>query len=293
MVINDAINLGINFGISKHETELILASCIGKDRQFCLINKEYNLSETEFEKYSEFIQKRKSGEPLQYILGYQEIYGNRFKVNENVLIPRYDTEICIEKAIEILEEKIDIENGNKVVKINILDMCTGSGCIAISIAKHFIHDKYKDIDINIYGVDISRDALNIARENAILNCTHNISFVESDLFSNIDKNIKFDLIISNPPYIPTLDIDKLSIEVKKEPMIALDGGFDGLDIYKKIIKDSKNYLNDNSYIVLEIGYDQANDLRKIFEEYTEYTDFKLYKDYGNNDRVVICRFQKR
>lgn len=189
----------------------------------------------------------------------------RFFVNDNVLIPREDTEILVQEAIELNKKSI-------------LDMCTGSGCIAISLAK-YIEGAIVD------AVDISKEALELAEKNADFNAVK-VNFINSNLFENISK--EYDLIVSNPPYIPSLDIEELQSEVKNEPHIALDGGDDGLDFYKKISKEALKYLRVDGILMYEIGYDQAISVSNILKN-CGYKDIKVIKDFGGNDRVVIAR----
>ena len=211
--------------------------------------------------------------PYAYITGTKEFMGINFKVNEDVLIPRDDTEILVSKVIELIKEKTN----DSIIKI--LDMCTGSGCIAISIAHEF-----KNRNISVWATDISADALNVAKENALANDAK-INFIQSDLFSELTN--KFDIIVSNPPYIKSKVINSLQREVKdNEPLIALDGGEDGLDFYKRISNDAKNYLNNNGILAFEIGFDQKEEIIKILQD-EGYTNIEAYTDYSGNDRVVI------
>lgn len=229
--------------------------------------------------YFEAIDKRITHYPLQYIVGEWEFMGIPFKVNENVLIPRQDTEILVEKALEIIGSEFEKIKG----KISVMDMCTGSGCIGISVAK-------KCQNTSVTCVDISKAALEVAKENGKLNGVKNISFIESDLFENV--NGKFNVIISNPPYITSAEIKKLMPEVKDfEPHLALDGDSDGLKFYKLIINQSKEYLNENGYILFEIGCDQGEQVKKLLFE-KGYTDIEVLKDLGGNDRVVIGKRRK-
>lgn len=217
--------------------------------------------------------------PIAYIIGKVNFYNEKYIVNQDVLIPRVDSEILVEKAIEYINN----ENLNTM-----LDMCTGSGCIGISITKN---SKIRYTTL----IDVSKEALEIANKNIILNKVDNkCSTLHSDLFSNLNNsNIKYDIIVSNPPYIPTRDINCLDISVKKEPTIALDGGKDGMNFYRKILKQALNYLNNNAVLIFEIGYDELEKFKKIINRYAEYEIVENLKDFGGNDRVVVCRFQNK
>lgn len=235
--------------------------------------------------YDELIEARAEHFPLQYILGETYFCGYKFEIDRNVLIPRQDTEVLVEKVIS------DNPDKNKFV----LDLCTGSGCIAIALANL---GNYK----LIVGTDISDDAISIAAKNAenLVNSNEiddemnqKIYFLQSDLFSNFNKikdNLgieSFDIITANPPYIRSADLSKLQDEVRKyEPRLALDGDKDGLKYYREIAKDACKYLSDNGKIYLEIGYDQARDVKSIFEK-AGYTHIETIKDLGDNDRVII------
>ena len=226
-------------------------------------NKELGAKE-KIEKFLSFVEERKKRKPFQYIINKQNFYGLNFYVDENVLIPRFDTEVLVEKILK----------DNKDNNLQVLDLCTGSGAIAISLKKL---GEYRSVK----ALDISEKALDIAKKNSKLNET-TIDFICSDMFEKI--NGKFDIIVSNPPYIPSRDIEDLSLEVKDyEPKLALDGLEDGLYFYKIIAKEAKAYLKENGKIYLEIGYNQAKDIREIFKEYNK---IEVYKDLAGKDRVV-------
>lgn len=234
------------------------------------------------EKFYKYIDMRLEEMPVAYIVGYKYFMGYKFWVNSNVLIPRSDTELLVEKAIETIKTI-------KKEKINVVDMCTGSGCIGISILKYF-----KDHDITIYNkinltcVDISKEALNVAIKNATSQMVQSkVEFIESNLFEKF-PNRKIDVAISNPPYIKSDVINKLDESVKKEPIIALDGMKDGLFFYKRISEDIKKYLNESSYLMYEIGYDQGKEVSDILHD-EKYVEIHVYKDLSDNDRVVICK----
>ncbi len=207
--------------------------------------------------------------PLNYILKNQNFCGFDFYVNKHVLAPRPETELLVGKTLHF------VKNGDKV-----LDLCTGSGCIAISLEK-FLEEK--DIIAHIDAVDISHKALKVAKKNAKLNSS-NVNFIKSDLFENLKE--KYDIIVSNPPYINKEDMRALDIEVKKyDPALALYGGEDGLEFYKKIIESCKNYLSNNGIILFEIGINQENDVAKMLENKGFKTE--IVKDYSGINRIVI------
>jgi len=232
-------------------------------------NQDMQISKVHAEQIVEAVEKRINHIPLQHIIGETEFMGLTFKVNENVLIPRFDTEILVDEVVKYV--------GDDFLKV--LDMCTGSGCIAITIS---------DMCDNatVVAADISKDALDVAKENNTLNQT-DVIFVESDLFENVEG--QFDVIVSNPPYIKTEEIENLEEEVKMhDPRLALDGGESGLDFYQAIAKQAKDYLNENGLIFFEIGFDQAKEVSNILKE-NGYQDIVVKKDLTMNDRVVYAK----
>lgn len=276
-VIRNAIKILSDEGIADAVTDAWLLSefCLGITKQKYYMNMQREISERECEAYMQLVEQRKSHIPLQHIIGYQEFMGLSFIVNENVLIPRQDTELLVEKAISLVE-KIKMKRG-KNGKIKVLDMCTGSGCIAISMAKLCGNTE-------ITAVDISEKALEVARENAERNHV-DIRLQQSDLFEKI--NGEYDLILSNPPYIPTEVIKTLEKEVKEhEPMNALDGDKDGLAFYRRISQEAFAYLAKDGYLVCEIGHDQGNSVSLLLRKKASYV--RVYKDLAENDRVVIA-----
>lgn len=215
----------------------------------------------------EAVLKRLKHIPIAYIFGRTNFYGYDFKVNENVLIPRLDTEVLVEKLVK------DVKNQNK--QVSVLDIGTGSGAIIIATKK--------ETDAKCYAVDVSDKALKIAKENAELNNAE-VCFIKSDLFENI-KDLKVDYIVSNPPYIETEVVKGLELEVvSNEPILALDGGEDGLDFYRRIIQDAKKHLNDHGKLYFEIGYNQGASVSILMKE--DFEEIEVIKDYGGNDRVV-------
>lgn len=220
--------------------------------------------------YNQLIEKRAAHIPLQHLTGNQEFMGINFKVNENVLIPRQDTEILVEEVIKYIN--------SQERKVKVLDMCTGSGCIAISI------DKLCD-NAQVVGADISKKALEISEINNKENSAR-VDFIESDLFENIREC--FDVIVSNPPYIESEKIEKLMPEVRDfEPRIALDGTKDGLEFYRNICNNLSRYLKEQGAVFFEIGYNQGSSVSKILNE-QGFEKVKVIKDYSQNDRVVFA-----
>lgn len=212
------------------------------------------------------IKKLENGEPVQYIVGNVDFYGNKINVNKNVLIPRFETELLIEKTLS----KID-----KNKKLDIIDLGTGSGCIAITLKKL--------LDCNMDALDISKEALEVAKENAILNNV-NINFIEGDMLNPLNK--KYDLIISNPPYISeNEDIDE--IVYNNEPHIALYAKDKGMYLYKEFIKKSKDYLKDNGLMAFEIGYLQGKELKEYALKY--YSNVEIEKDLSGKDRYLFIK----
>lgn len=259
----------------------LLAHVLGQNKQYLVIHSDDELEEEYRSKFVDCINQIVSGKPLQYITNKQEFMGLNFFVDENVLIPQPDTEVLVEETIKkcILVAKLRAEKS----PIKILDLCTGSGAIAISLDYVLAQ---KNINAEIMASDISTKALDIAKKNNESNNTR-VKFAESNLFENIQKN-DFDIIVSNPPYIKRRIIETLPCQVQAEPHIALDGGEDGLDFYKKIIDQACKYIK-NGYVLLEIGYDQKDEVEGLFRANGRYSEIETVKDLSNNDRCVIAR----
>lgn len=254
------------------DVETLLQKVLGVDRLYILLNLERVLSEDEEQLFNKFINERLNNRPIAYIVGNREFMGLDFFVKEGVLIPRPDTEVLVEEVIKLAKKK-DAKN--------ILDIGTGSGAITVSLAKYLEN-------VKVTSVDISDIALEIGKRNAISNEVNDrINFVKSDLFTNIDKETKFDIIVSNPPYIKRKVIETLDKQVKDyEPYNALEGGVDGLDFYRAITKQAKNYLKKGGILAYEVGHDQSEDVSKLMEM-DGYTNIYTLKDLQQIDRVVI------
>lgn len=281
MLIKEAIRKGMialktnNIQEPNLKSRLLMQYILNKPRQYMLIHDNEELTNKQEKAYLENIEKMIKGVPLQHITHSQEFMKMNFYVNEKVLIPRPDTEILVEEVINIAKKT----NAKKI-----LDLCTGSGAIAISLAKYIENSQ-------ITAVDISEEALRIAKLNAVNNNVEDkITFVKSDLFENIVKE-KYDIIVSNPPYIKKDFMKKLDKEVQQEPYIALDGGYDGLDFYRKIISEGYQYLKFKGYLCMEIGYDQKQEVFDIIKSQEKYSNTYSKIDLGGNDRIVVTTVQ--
>ena len=279
MTIRETIRKGMIMLKNNNITEpnikarLAMQYILNKPRQYLLVYDTETLMLRQEVNYFKVIKKLCEGIPIQHITNRQEFMKLTFFVDENVLIPRPDTEILVEEVINI---------ANKFENPVILDLCTGCGAIGISIAKNVKNAK-------VYAVDISEKALEVAKKNAeALRVKQKVNFIKSDLFEKV-KKMKFDIIVSNPPYIKKEDINYLSEEVRKEPKIALDGGIDGLDFYRKIVKQGYDYLKFGSYLCFEIGFDQKIDVIEIIENENKYIDTYCKKDLYGNDRIIVTK----
>lgn len=256
------------------ESGFLLEAACGVGMNRFLLCQMDEMTEEEENAYFALTAKRCERIPLQHLTGEQEFMGLRFKVNEHVLIPRQDTEVLVEEAIRILGQSAVAE-----MSMSVLDLCTGSGCIAVSI-KSFCPN------VNITASDVSKEALAVATENAKRNHTE-VTFLESDLFSAITG--PFDMIVSNPPYIPSSVIPTLMPEVRDhEPHLALDGTEDGLHFYKEITKSAASHLNPRGYLLFEIGYDQGEAVAELMRQHG-FTEIEIIPDLTGLDRVVKGR----
>lgn len=254
------------------DARLLLEHVCGTDRNTLLAHGEREVTEAEYEKYSHLIAERVRHVPLQHLTGEQEFMGLTFAVNNKVLVPRQDTEVLVEEVMRNLHDGM-----------RILDMCTGSGCILLSLLQY-------SNDCAGVGVDLSAEALAVAGENyRRLQETRpemKASFIESDLFANVRKEERYEIIVSNPPYIRTDVIDTLMPEVREhEPLMALDGRADGLYFYREITGQAKEYLQNGGMLFYEIGYDQAEDVCRIMEK-EGFREVEVVKDFAGLDRVV-------
>lgn len=256
------------------EAEWMLCAATGLDRVGLYLNFDRPLNDEELASFRSMVSRRGKREPLQHILGTQEFYGLEFEVSPDVLIPRHDTEVLVNEAIARMPEAASI-----------LDIGTGSGCIAVALARSLAKAK-------VTAIDISAAALEVAERNAIRNCVK-IRFLLGSLFEPV-KGQMFDLIVSNPPYIPTADIDKLEPEVRSgDPYGALDGGADGLDIYRTMIPAAAEHLNPGGWLLVELGIGQATDVADIFQRTGSFETPVISKDNAQIERVVGARRKER
>lgn len=250
---------------SLQQAKLLVAAVIGANADALMVHTWMDVTEEQLVLIGDLLERRLKGEPLQYILGEWEFMGLPFYVDERALIPRQDTELICEKALEVIRTKRSK---------SVLDLCTGSGCLAVSIAK------LAEAKITVTASDVSADALALAKENAVLNGVDaSIDWIESDLFEKIPRT--FDLIVCNPPYLTSGDMDHLQTEVAFEPCLALFGGEDGLDFYRAIANQYKKYLNPGGTLLLEIGSTQAESVSALFDRKAA-----LFNDLCGNPRVI-------
>jgi len=278
LTVLDAINLSADYLKKKNiespriNAEHLLSHVLKRKRLELYLSFDKPLNEDETNLYRELIRRRGTSEPLQYILGSVEFYGLEFRVTRDVLIPRPETEILVEKIIESFDKNSHLK---------ILDIGTGSGNIAISLAKNFNNAK-------ITGFDVSGEALAIAKENSRLNNVNgNVKFEMLDVLNkNFNSEVKYDVIVSNPPYVSVKEYPELRPELNVyEPRIALTDENDGLNFYRVISEKSKNILGNNGQIFYEIGQGQTNEIKNILEK-NNFSDIKIFKDYSDIERVI-------
>jgi len=276
MNIENILNEGINI-LQKNkianpqlDSEILLSNSIKRDKKHIILNPKEILNSEQLRKFKSLIERRKKGEPIAYIINKKEFWKDEFFVNKDVLIPRPDSELIIEQVLKIY---------SKDVQLQVLDIGTGSGCILLSILKE---------RSNFYGtgIDISKKSINVSKFNAKqLNLTNRVKF----FYSSVDNfnNGKYDIIVSNPPYIEQLRLKYLEKDVVNfEPKLALSGGFDGFSKIRKVINKASILIKKNGKFILEIGFNQKNKVKKILKEEGFYVN-KAIKDYGNNDRCII------
>ncbi len=276
MNIENTLDQGINILKASNipnpylDSQILLSKSINKDKRYIILNSKEILNSEQLNNFNSFINKRKNGEPIAYLINKKGFWKDEFYINKDVLIPRPDTELIIEQVLK---------NYSKQSQLHVLDVGTGSGCILLSILKE---------RPNFYGtgIDISKKSINVSKINAKqLNLTNRVKFV----YSSVDNfNIgKYDIIVSNPPYIELLSLKYLEKNVVNfEPMLALNGGFDGFSEIRKVVSKANILIKKKGKFILEIGFNQKNKVKKILNEKGFYIN-EAIKDYGNNDRCII------
>jgi release factor glutamine methyltransferase len=275
---------------ARRDATLLLMCATEKDRVHLLTHDEDAIDENVLKNYLTFIERRASGEPLQYITGRQEFFKLEFEVTPDVLIPRPETEILVEAALEIIDTKITTDNGQRTTDKSqirtplICDVGVGSGCIIVSL----LHERKS---LRGVGLDISKAALTIAERNAKRHGVDSrLMLFESDCFSALEgKDFEFDLIVSNPPYINKEDFQTLQSEVKSyEPQQALTPGGDGLNVIRRLLKDAPRFLKDGGYLIFEIGYDQSETVKEMIDE-KSWTLIEIRRDLQGIPRTVVLK----
>ena len=263
---------------SRLDAELLLAHCLQMDRIKLYLDFEYQLTTEELARFRELVRRRGKREPVAYITGYKEFWSLRLAVTPGVLIPRPDTEVLVDEAVKMM--KLRTTGG----ACRILDIGTGSGAIALALARELP-------DVVIFGLDISPEALGVAQANArSCDFESRIEFICGDSLNAVPEGERFDAIVSNPPYIPSADIETLESEIKYfEPRLALDGGPDGLDFYRRWIPQMHLYLNVNGFVALEIGASQGKAVSELFAATCMYGDARIVNDYAHKQRVVLAQ----
>ncbi len=298
MKIKELLEYGRNNLIENDEpyrvSKMLLKHLLKVEDSYLVIHQDMEIEKEIEEKFGKGINLLNEGKPIQYITKNQEFMELNFYVNENVLIPQPDTEILVEEIINICRkrrptpehtEPCKEQSSNRFMhrrSENILDLCTGSGAIGVSLANYIENS-------NITMSDISPRALEIAKKNVGNNkVIERCNFVQSDMFENINE--KFDIIVSNPPYIKTEVINNLDKQVQNEPILALDGGKDGLDFYRIIVEQGYKHLNENGVLALEIGYDQKEEVINLLKKSGKYQGIYSKKDLAGNNRVIVCKY---
>jgi release factor glutamine methyltransferase len=267
---------------AERESQLFISHALAVD----LVDIYRDNPEINYEKgieIDEMVDRRSRREPLQYILGYVDFLGLRILLGRDVLIPRPETEMMVEYAVQVIRAQRSEKDGGQ--RITILDLCTGSGCIALALAREFT-------GAQVYGVDISEDAVGFARRNALENHIQNTLFLCGSMFDAIRCGQRFDVVISNPPYIPSSDITSLEPEIKQwEPRPALDGGADGLDAYRAIIPHAGNFLKNNGILILELGNGLARPVSRM-AEHAGFSGIETTKDLAGIERILRAAWIK-
>ena len=259
-----------NISSSKLDSEILISKVLKRDRKFVIMNFQKEIEKNSLNTFMDLIKQRSVGKPIAYLIGKKDFWKYEFELNTEVLVPRPDTEIIIEEVLKMTKNKN---------KLNILDIGSGSGCIILSILK-------EKINFFFFGIDVSKNCVDLSRRNADkIGVSNRVKFLKSDI-DNF-KNHKYDLIVSNPPYISHADLKMLDRGIIDfEPILALDGGLDGLSLIRRVINKASKLIKINGLLILEIGFDQKERVKKILKNKGFYIN-KVLKDYANNDRCII------
>jgi release factor glutamine methyltransferase len=258
------------------DAEVLLAFATGGDRVKLIVDRDRPLIPAELARFRELVKRRRTGEPVAYLTGTREFYGRLFRVDARVLVPRPDTEALVDVALA--------RTSHISMSMRALDLCTGSGCVAVTLARERPTGR-------VEATDTSPGALSVARENALRLGAYRVSFALADLFDGIDPALRrFDVIVSNPPYVATTEIDRLAPDIRDhEPRVALDGGPTGLDLLRRIVDGAPRYLTANGALAVEVGAGQAGEVSALFVA-KGFEDVQRAKDYGGIERVVSGRW---
>jgi release factor glutamine methyltransferase len=261
------------------DAEVLLGWALGKTRIELVIESKRELDGADLNRFREAVKRRRTHEPVAYVLGQREFFGRMFRVDRRVLVPRPDTESLVEVALE--------RTRHLSMCMRALDLCTGSGCVGITLARERPTSQ-------VVAADLSVDALAVARENALRLGAYNLALFQGDLFAALPTSggakMRFDLVAANPPYIASAEIPRLMSDVRDfEPKLALDGGADGLDLVRRIAKEAPSHLEKNGIVAVEVGFDAAERARAIFNEHG-YADIETKRDYGKIERVISARW---
>jgi release factor glutamine methyltransferase len=252
------------------DAELLLAHALGATRMQLVIDSKRPLSPPELANFRELVKRRRVREPVAYLLGEREFYGRKFRVDKRVLVPRPDTETLVEVALK--------RSRSRSMSMRALDVCTGSGCVATTLGRERPTSR-------VLATDLSRDALDVARDNALRLGAYNVAFARADLFAGLGPG-PFDVITANAPYIPSGEIAALDADVRDfEPRAALDGGADGLDLVRRVVEGARALLDDGGILAVEVGSGQAGEARAHFER-SGYVEVEIARDYAKIERVV-------
>ncbi|MGH7284766.1 MAG: peptide chain release factor N(5)-glutamine methyltransferase [Polyangiaceae bacterium] len=257
------------------DAEVLLGWATGKSRIELIMEAKRELGPEELAKFRDAVKRRRTREPVAYVRGHREFFGRSFRVDKRVLVPRPDTETLVEVALD--------RTRHLSMCMRALDVCTGSGCVGISLAR-------ERPTSFVVATDLSAGAIEVAKANALRLGAYNLAFFIGDLFAAVDASLRFDVITANPPYIPSAEISKLDADIRDfEPTLALDGGDDGLAIARRIVDDAPAHLEANGILAIEIGYDEAERARELFAK-RGFSDIETKRDYGKIERVISGRW---